>query len=92
MRTLARAGRVTYVGRNTFISMHVVYHESIDRTALEADNSSEIIKKDYLDLVTREEAEKFWNIRSAAEPRNLLQDTTNYAKVSGNLLTDSSRC
>jgi len=29
MRTLARAGRVTYVGRNTFISMHVAYHESI---------------------------------------------------------------
>jgi len=51
------------VGRNTFISMHVAYHESIDKTALEADNSSEIIKKDYLDLVTREEAEKFWNIR-----------------------------
>ena len=56
------------VGRNTFISMHVAYHESIDKTALEADNSSEIIKKDYLDLVTREEAEKFWNIRSAAAP------------------------
>jgi hypothetical protein len=51
------------VGRNTFISMHGAYHESIDKTALEADNSSEIIKKDYLDLVTREEAEKFWNIR-----------------------------
>ena len=29
MRTLARAGRVTYVARNTFISMHVAYHESI---------------------------------------------------------------
>src|ERR1700745_4381867 len=43
--------------------MHVAYHESVDKTALEADNSSEIIKKDYLDLVTREEAEKFWNIR-----------------------------
>ena len=46
--------------------MHVAAFESIDKTALEADNSSEIIKKDYLDLVTREEAEKFWNIRSAA--------------------------
>jgi integrase len=49
-------------GRHTFISMHVAAFESIDKTALEADNSSEIIKKDYLDLVTREEAEKFWNI------------------------------
>jgi len=70
--------------------MHVAYHESIDKTALEADNSSEIIKKDYLDLVTREEAEKFWNIRSAAGPRNLLQDKRNYDKVSGNILTDYS--
>jgi integrase len=50
-------------GRHTFISMHVAAFESIDKTALEADNSSEIIKKDYLDLVTREEAEWFWNIR-----------------------------
>ena len=63
------------VGRNTFISMHVAYHESIDKTALEADNSSEIIKKDYLDLVTREEAEKFWNIRSAAPaPASVAKD------------------
>jgi hypothetical protein len=46
-----------------------------------------MIKKDYLDLVTREEAEKFWNIQSAAAPRNLPQDTRNYAKVSGSLLT-----
>ena len=40
--------------------------------------------------VTREEAERFWNIRSGAGPLNLLQDKRNYAKVSRNLLTDSS--
>jgi integrase len=49
-------------GRNTFISMHVAHYESIDKTALEADNSAEVIKKDYLDIVTREDAAKFWAI------------------------------
>ena len=50
-------------GRHTFISMHVAYHESIDKTALEADTSAEIIKSDYLDIVTKPEATKFWAIR-----------------------------
>jgi integrase len=49
-------------GRHTFISMHVAYHESIERTALEADTSAEIIKSNYLDIVTREEAGNFWAI------------------------------
>jgi integrase len=50
-------------GRHTFISMHVAHHESLDKTALEADNSAQIIKKDYLDIVTREDAAKYWNIK-----------------------------
>jgi hypothetical protein len=50
-------------GRNTFISMHVAHYESIDKTALEADNSATIIKKDYLDIVTREDAARYWAIR-----------------------------
>jgi hypothetical protein len=37
--------------------------ESIDKTALEADTSAEIIKSDYLDIVTKTEATKFWAIR-----------------------------
>lgn len=49
-------------GRHTFISMHVTYHESIEKTALEADTSPEIIKSNYLDIVTREEAANFWAI------------------------------
>jgi integrase len=49
-------------GRHTFISMHVAYHESIEKTALEADTSAEIIKSNYLDIVTREEATNFWAI------------------------------
>jgi hypothetical protein len=41
----------------------VAHYESIDKTVLESDNSSEIIKSNYLDIVTREDAAKFWEIR-----------------------------
>ncbi len=66
-RILKAAAKVGIVlpdnaGRNTFISMHVAHYESIDKTALEADNSAAVIKKDYLDIVTREDAAKFWVI------------------------------
>jgi integrase len=47
-------------GRHTYISMHVAHHESIDKTALEADNTGAVVKKYYLDIVTREDAAKFW--------------------------------
>src|SRR5258708_31752518 len=47
-------------GRHTFISMHVAYHESIEKTALEADTSAEIIKSNYLHILTKEEAANFW--------------------------------
>ena len=50
-------------GRHTFISMHVAHYENLEKTALEANNSTKIIRETYLDIVTREEAEKFWNIR-----------------------------
>lgn len=50
-------------GRHTFISMHVAQYESIDKTALEADNSPAVIKSNYLDIVTREEAGRYWAIR-----------------------------
>jgi hypothetical protein len=48
--------------RHTFISMHVAFRESIEKTALEADTSPEIIKSNYLDIVTRDEAANFWVI------------------------------
>jgi hypothetical protein len=50
--------------------MHVAFHESIEKTALEADNSAEIIKSNYLDIVTREEAANFW----AIYPKNKATD------------------
>jgi integrase len=49
-------------GRHTFISMHVAHYESIDKTALEADNSPAVIKSNYLDIVTREGAANYWRI------------------------------
>jgi integrase len=50
-------------GRHTFISMHVAAYESLDKTATESDNSPALIKSNYLGIVTREDAKKFWEIR-----------------------------
>jgi integrase len=64
-----RAGIIlpSNAGRHTFISMHVAAHESLDKTATESDNSPALIKSNYLGIVTREDAKKFWAIR----PRNI---------------------
>ena len=48
--------------RHTFISMHVGKFRSLGEAALQAGNSESIIKKHYLDLKTREEAEEFFSI------------------------------
>ncbi len=50
-------------GRNTFISMHVAHYQSKGKTALEGNTSIEIIERDYLDIVRREDAAKYWEIR-----------------------------
>jgi integrase len=50
-------------GRHTFISMQVAHCESMDKTALEADTSPEKIKSNYLDLVTKKDAKRYWEIR-----------------------------
>jgi hypothetical protein len=49
--------------RHSFISYHVEFHQSIDKTSLEADNSPAIIKENYLHLVSREAARQYWEIR-----------------------------
>jgi hypothetical protein len=54
-------------GWHTFISMHVPHYESIDKTALEADNSVSVIKSNYWAIVTREAAARYW----AIVPRNV---------------------
>src|SRR5690606_28226724 len=43
--------------RHTFISMHVGKFRSMGEAALQAGNSESIIRKHYLDLKTKEEAE-----------------------------------
>jgi integrase len=61
-RIAKRFGLTHDVMRHTFISMHVAKFRSIGEAALQAGNSESIIKKHYLDLKSREEAEKFFGI------------------------------
>jgi hypothetical protein len=51
--------------RHTFISMHVGNFRSMGEAALQAGNSESIIRKHYLDLKTKEEAERFFAIMPA---------------------------
>jgi len=48
--------------RHTFISMFVAKFRSMGEAALQAGNSESIIRKHYLDLKSKEEAEQFWSI------------------------------
>ena len=50
------------VMRHTFISMFVAKFRSMGEAALQAGNSESIIRKHYLDLKGKEEAEAFFNI------------------------------
>jgi integrase len=61
-------------GRHTFTSMHVAHYESMDKTALEANTSPEKIKSNYLDLVTKEDAKRYWEIRPG-KPSNVIPMT-----------------
>jgi len=53
------------VMRHTFISMFVARFRSMGEAALQAGNSESIIRKHYLDLKSKEEAEQFFSIRPA---------------------------
>jgi integrase len=66
LKAAEKAGGITLpknAGRNTFISMHVAHYQSMDKTALEGNTSVAIIERDYLDIVRREDAAKYWDIR-----------------------------
>ncbi len=52
--------------RHTFISMHVAKYRSMGEAALQAGNSESIIRKHYLDLKTKDEAERFFSILPAS--------------------------
>jgi integrase len=49
-------------GRHTFISMHVAHFENVAKTAKEANNSPRIIETNYLHIVRKEDAAKYWSI------------------------------
>lgn len=57
-----KVGLTHDVLRHTFISMFVAKFRSLGEAALQAGNSEAIIRKHYLDLKSKEEAEKFFNI------------------------------
>jgi integrase len=61
-RICDRFGLSHDVLRHTFISMHVAKFRSIGEAALQAGNSEAIIRKHYLDVKTKEEAERFFSI------------------------------
>lgn len=52
--------------RHTYCSMMVGKYRSVGETALQAGNSEDILKFRYLELVSSEEAEKFWGIMPKA--------------------------
>jgi len=52
--------------RHTYISMHVGKFRSMGDAALQAGNSESTIRKHYLDLKSRAEAEEFFSIYPAA--------------------------
>lgn len=61
-KIVERFGLTHDVMRHTFISMHVAKFRSMGEAALQAGNSEGIIRKHYLDLKTKEEAEAFFSI------------------------------
>ena len=48
--------------RHTYISMTVGSFRSVGDAAIQAGNSESVVRKYYLDLVTTEEADRFWRI------------------------------
>lgn len=78
------------VMRHTFISMFVAKFRSIGEAALQAGNSEAIIRRHYLDLKTREEADAFFNIMPTArahtvrplQPSETTQDATSFLQAS----------
>ena len=54
--------------RHSFGSYHLAMHGSADKTATQMRHySTDMLFKHYCELVTKDEAEKFWSIRPAAE-------------------------
>jgi hypothetical protein len=62
-RRICKKFKLTHdIMRHTFISMFVAKYRSMGEAALQAGNSESIIRKHYLDLKSRAEAEQYFNI------------------------------
>jgi integrase len=62
-RRICKKFKLTHdIMRHTFISMFVAKFRSMGEAALQAGNSESIIRKHYLDLKSKEEAEQFFTI------------------------------
>jgi integrase len=58
-----RKGRLSHdVLRHTFVSMHVMAFDSLAQTAIQSGNSETIIRNHYLNVSTKAQAERFWDI------------------------------
>jgi integrase len=68
------------VMRHTFISMFVAKFRSMGEAALQAGNSETIIRKHYLDLKSKEEAEQFWGI--LPQRVSMATEVTTFAETS----------
>jgi integrase len=67
-RRICKQFKLTHdVMRHTFISMFVAKYRSMGEAALQAGNSESIIRKHYLDLKSKDEAEKFFGILPRGE-------------------------
>lgn len=66
--------------RHTFISMLVGAFRSVGDASLQAGNSEAIIRRHYLDLVTTEEADEFWQITPAGTklPKKMKKEDGRY--------------
>ena len=58
--------------RKTFISCHYETHGSVDETAKQAGTSVGMIHTHYRKLIKKRDAEKLWNVRPTAGPKNLV--------------------
>jgi site-specific recombinase XerC len=59
----ARFGLTHDILRHTFFSMHIASFESVGRAALEGGNTEGIIRRHYLNMTSREEGKRFWQIK-----------------------------
>jgi integrase len=53
--------------RHSFVTFHAAAHKDLPRTAYEAGNSVEVIKRHYDGLASEATAKRFWELRPAAD-------------------------